>query len=153
MAKPNATTTMYQAFWRKALKAPGGELRLELPSPRDAQRERFALYNATRAARKGDLSDPELAQAVEQLEILLPSPNVVMLRLRRNNPIMQSLLEQLGEAEREVAETLVAVGAAEGSEPSPEQLALDESLRKVLDTLAKDDNRPDTPYYSRKDGE
>ena len=122
---------------------------------REAQRLRFALYNAVKFAREpGAAADAALVQAVEGCSIYLEQvPGMIETRLVVRRKALVSKLEGLLQAAN-------GAGAGAGAEIlAPEALAarqMAERLLKEVETTGKAaeqvvETGRVTPYYSRKD--
>ena len=142
-------TLMLQAIWRKAGRQ-ADPLTIPVPTPADAARLRWALYNSVRAFRAGadtleSRADPELAGFVEELSIRVEGASVVLER-RVKSPMMQAVADALGK------EDLVDT-EAEAAQASAARVL--EELRQGIEEAKRLEPAPApmvervTPYYRR----
>ena len=125
-------------IWRKAFR--DGEMIIDLPTPSDAMKLRFALYNAVRPVRQGKAVDEELLKAAESCLINIAG-SVLTVQSKSLMPFMQAVTAALGEevsAEQPVPLT----------QEEAEIAASEERLKALLDTPEQAPERV-TPYYTR----
>lgn len=84
-------TRMLQAVWVKALRE--GKVEHTLATIAEAQRMRFALYNAVRGVRKGTEVDAMLLQATEEVALQLKGATITL--VKRTETSMWKSLEAM----------------------------------------------------------
>jgi len=128
---------LYQELWKRA--ASGQNVELQLNDEAEVARVRFKLYNATKAARKGQ-GDPALQQAVADCQLLHTATTITISRLDKD-PLLLKLAAQAG------------VRLEELGAPAPqtsEAMELEESQKKLLSTFAEvGRTAPPTKYFTR----
>lgn len=135
-----------QGLWRRALAREEG-LSVALPTKSDATRMRFALYNAVRGVRKGDIVDPELLRATEELAVRVGvdgkgKPCVTFVK-KSNGVLLAAALDALGgdlPAPAPTAEEVALGGVAE---------RLSALSKEVSGEAAPAEPARVTPYYKR----
>lgn len=139
----NEETILLKHIWRKAYKE---DVVINLETSKEAQRIRFALYNAVKPVKDGKIVDPELLLAATNVSITFDNKNT--LRLART---LTGTLAALAKAVD--FDLKGAIDAGEGQEATEEESEAAESLRKLM---AKLEQKPDpqddiiqTPYYNR----
>lgn len=143
--KINNEVSIMQALWRAAYRK--GFHEIVLPTPSDARRIRFSLYNAMRPIRKGTMVDAELSAAADECSISIEG-STLRIQARSQTKAMSLVLESLGGS----VEELLA--------PDPqtaEEAAISASQQRLIDLMnsnaASSVDAPAprvTPYYTRE---
>lgn len=146
LGRPKGETARTQKMRELWLRAKDNEVIIECDSKAAAVLIRFQLYNAVKIVRDAPESNPELAAAVEIVQISLRGEGQNILRIGRSEAAekLDSVFNQLG----------ITGGA--GKVKDRVDLAAEESLRKLQEKLG--DGSPDqdslaprsTPYYTRE---
>lgn len=144
--RPKGETARTQKMRELWLKARDQEIIIECESKAAAVLIRFQLYNAVKVAREVPESHPELAAAVEIVQISLRGEKQNILRIGRSEAAekLDSVFNQLG------------ITGAGGKVKDAMDLAAADSLRKLQEkmgheTLAQDQPATrSTPYYTRE---
>ena len=135
-------TALYCKVWIKA--AQKGELKLTFGDHRECYRARFGLYSVRTQARKGELHDPELIEALKKCSIYLDKKDW---SLTISSKIQGSLNAKIAEAigfDEEEELSLPVTGFEGASEVA-------ESARKLMEKLNEPAQPRTTPYYTRGD--
>jgi hypothetical protein len=129
------------------LKARDEEIIIECDSKAAAVLIRFQLYNAVKVVREAPESNPELAAAVEIVQISLRGEGQNVLRIGRSEAAekLDSIFNQLG------------ITGVKGKVKDALDIAAEESLKKLQQTLgeaqelaAAPTSGRVTPYYTRE---
>lgn len=143
--KPSRRTLQLQELWLKALSAP-----IEIPcgDKSSAMNVRFQLYNAVKAVRANPVLNPDLAAAVEELQISVIGDGKDTIRIGRS-----PAASVLGDAFSKLGITGNAAGTQDETDleaKASAQRALEmlKDLEPVKDQMPAPGTRV-TPYYTR----
>lgn len=130
--------TLAQSVWLKAWRQEGA-LELPCPTPKEAARMRFALYNAVKGMKEAEPGDPrfpqELIEAAQGLTVQLDGATVRLVK------------------HADTAIGAVMLAAAQGIEAlSVEDQAADEAAKRLEERLLRGGEAEvrTTPYYTRE---
>ena len=130
--------TIAQSVWLRAWRQEGA-LELICPTPKEAARMRFALYNAVKGLKEAEPGDPrfprELVEAVQGLTVQLDGSTVRLVK------------------HADTAIGAVMLAAAQGIEVlSVEDQAADEAAKRLEEKLLRGGEAEvrATPYYTRE---
>lgn len=146
--RPKGETARTQKMRELWLKARDEEIIIECDSKAAAVLIRFQLYNAVKVAREVPESHPELAAAVEIVQISLRGEKQNILRIGRSEAAekLDSVFFQLG------------ITGAGGKVKDSVDLAAAESLKRLQEKLGAEGSvgqepsaQRSTPYYTRGD--
>lgn len=145
--RPKGETPRTRKMRELWLRAKDEEIIIECDSKAAAVLIRFQLYNAVKVVREAPELNPELASAVEVVQISLRGEEENVLRIGRS---------EAAETLDSVFSRLKITGAA-GKVKDSIELAMEESLRKLQEKLEEDEKvgqEPQgprvTPYYTRE---
>jgi len=146
MAATSEEAILLKHIWKKAYKE---DVVIRLSSAKEAQRIRFALYNAVSAVKKGQVIDEELLEAA--INVSITYEDKMTLKLSRT---LTGTLAALAESVGFNLETAVKEG--EGQTMTQEEQDALASLQRLMAKMeqAPAEKTTTTPYYQRdKTGE